>query len=103
MKGDKNELSTHFFRSRQRRKKRRQKKHRWPQETIEITPSLNDDLMAKIKPMTAQAGGCKEFGSQVLDVSENKIIIHAVCSSCRRLLIEQITDSLGKKITIQVD
>jgi hypothetical protein len=79
------------------------KEHRWPQEIINITPPLTDELITAIKPLTAQSGGCKDFGAQVLDVSQNKIIIHSCCPSCRRFMIEKITYSIGKKITIQVD
>ena len=80
-----------------------EEEHRWPRETINITPSLSRNLMTVIEPMTGQNSGCHAFGAQLLDVSANEIVIHFCCQICRETLIRQITSSLGKKITIQVD
>ncbi|MDP3991057.1 MAG: hypothetical protein Q8P63_02060 [Candidatus Nealsonbacteria bacterium] len=71
--------------------------HLWPVEVIKITPLLNDSQMAAIKPMEGRGWDCDERGAEVRNVSSKAITIASCCDMCRKGLIRQIVQSLGKK------
>jgi hypothetical protein len=71
-------------------------------ETIKISPKPSTEAMTLIAELSARHPKCQDYdGAHVVKVSGNKIIIFALCSSCRDELIKLIMESLvGKKPTI---